>query len=153
VIESPSRYDVTARASNFRDSVLRFGGYDPIRRVAVQLPKSGNLAIANEVAGWEAQFIGRIIEAELFLGNLGGTSGSTTVDVKKNGVSILTAALSIAFNAATKRTRQKNLIGAFGEPSGVPFTAGDYFRVDVTAIPGAASADLIVHLYAVAVDV
>lgn len=131
----------------------RFANYNPTRRIVLCLPKSGNLAIANEVAGWEAQFNGRIVEAELFLGNIGGTSGATTVDVKKNGVSILPSALSIAYNAANKRVRQGGLVGAIGEPSGVPFTKGDYLRVDVTAIPGTASADLIAHLHIDVVDV
>ena len=124
-----------------------------VRRVVVDLSKSGALAVANEVAGWEAQFRGRIVEAEVFLGNLGGTSGQTAVDVKLNGVSIFTAAPSVAFNAAAKRVRTAALTPVAGEPSGVRFGPGDYFRVDVTAIPGVASQDLTVTLSIVLEDV
>ena len=119
------------------------------------LRQAGALAVANDVSAWEAQFNGRIVEVEVYLKSTGTTSGSTTVDVKKNGVSILAAALSIAFNAATKRTRSKAFAAAAaqGEPSGVRFAAGDYIQADVTAIPGVASSDLAVYLHVAPDDV
>jgi hypothetical protein len=87
--------------------------------------------------------------------------------VKKNGTSIYTTAPSIAFNATTRRRRDAvsavvnptggsangNLAPPSGEPGGVPFQAGDYFRLDVTAIPGTTSSDLSVSLSIVCVDV
>jgi len=128
---------------------------NPYPRTVIMLRKMGNLGVANDVSAWEAQFNGRIIEVEVYLGNIGGTSGSTTVDVKKSTVSILAAPLSIAFNAATKRTRSKAFAAAaaVGEPSGVRFQAGDYIQADVTAIPGTASADLAIYLHVAPDDV
>ncbi len=143
-------------------------GLQLVRRVVVDLFKSGVLAVANDVGiGWEAQFPGRIVEAETFLGSLGATSGATQIDVKKNGVSIFTAAPSIAFGAATRRRRDcagplipSSSVGSSGsltpaqyEPSGVPFLPGDYFRLDVLAIPGTASSDLSVTLSILELDV
>ena len=130
--------------------------------------KSGVLAVANDVGNaWEAQCFGRILETEMSLGALGGTSGATTIDVKKNGTSIYTAAPSIAFNAASRRRRDCAgplipststgssgvLTPVFGEPGGVRFAPGDYFRLDVTAIPGAASSDLAVDFLLLIEDV
>jgi len=134
--------------------------YQGVRKSVITLPKSGTLAVANEVAGYEVPpgLFGRVQDVEIFLGGTGATSGSTTVDVKKNGVSILTAALSIAFGAATKRVRAgiSGLVmgpAGAGEPPGVDFAPGDYFRVDVTAIPGVASSDLIASLQVAQKDV
>lgn len=126
---------------------------DLVRRIVIDLSKSGNLAVANDVAAWEAQFHMRILEAEIYLGNTGGTSGQTTVDVKLNGVSIFSAAPSIAQGAATKRVRTAALTPTFGEPNGVRIQPGDYIRVDVTAIPGTTSADLTVTLSCIVEDV
>jgi hypothetical protein len=131
------------------------------RRVVIHLHKSGAQAVANDVAGYEFEFRGRIVEVETYLGNIGGTSGATTVDGKLNTVSVFSTVPSIAFNAATKRRRDAAsavilptggsgsgvLTPAFGEPSGVRVQPGDYYRVDVTAIPGAASSDLSVYLH------
>jgi hypothetical protein len=125
---------------------------DRIRHFFIHLVKAGVLAVANEVAAWEAQARGRVMSVEIFLGNIGAVSGSTTVDIKKNGTSILTAPISIAFNAATKRTRVTALAGMLGEPSGVDFVAGDYFQVNITAIPGTASQDLTAYLHCAKVD-
>jgi hypothetical protein len=138
-----------------------------VRRLVVTRHKAGALAAVNDVAEWEAQFYGRIVEVETSLGSIGGTSGNTTVDVKKNGTSIFVAAPSIAFNAAQKRRRDSattllpvgtvgaagNLTPTAGEPNGVDFAPGDLFRVDVTAIPGTASSDLTVDLHCIAKDV
>src|SRR5437660_591411 len=66
-----------------------------IRRVVINLPIPGNLAVAAAVATWQAQFKCRILEAELSLGTTGATSGNTGVDVKKNGATVLPAVLSI----------------------------------------------------------
>lgn len=124
-----------------------------VRRVVIPLHKSGALAVANDVAAWEAQFRGRILEVEVYLGGTGTTSGQTTVDVKKNAVSVLGATVGIAFNAATKRSRTANLTNPYGEPSGHRFQPGDYFQADVLAIPGVASADLSVYLHVALEDV
>ena|SRR6185437_4850808 len=126
---------------------------DLVRRFLLDLSKSGNLAVANDVAAWEAQFHLRIVEAEVYLGNTGGTSGNTTVDVKLNGTSIFSSAPSIAQGAATKRVRSTALTPTFGEPNGVRIQPGDYVRVDVTAIPGTTSADLTVTLSCIVEDV
>jgi hypothetical protein len=123
------------------------------RRILIDLSKSGNLAVANDVAAWEAQFRLRILEAEIYLGSTGSTSGNTTVDVKLNGVSIFQSAQSIAQGAATKRIRSAALTPMVGEPNGVFVNIGDYLRVDVTAIPGTTSADLTVTLNCAVVDV
>lgn len=143
-------------------------GVQLVRRVIVDLFKAGVLAVANDVGiGWEAEFPGRIVEVETFLGALGATSGATTIDVKKNGVSIFTVAPSIAYNAATRRRRDcagplipSTSVGSSGvltpcihEPTGVYFLPGDYFRLDVLAIPGTASTDLSVTLSILEEDV
>jgi branched-subunit amino acid permease len=130
--------------------------YQPVRRIVIPLSKSGVLAVANEIVGWEAGLglIGRVTEVELFLGNTGATSGQTTVDIKKNGTSILQSALAITQGSATKRVRTAALAAAaYGEPFGLPFQVGDYFRVDVSAIPGTASQDLIAYLHIALTDI
>ncbi len=134
------------------------------RRVVIHLHKAAALAVANDVAGYEFEFRGRIVEVETYLGNIGTTAGATTVDGKLNTVSIFSTVPSIAFNAATKRRRDAAgpvilptggsgsgvLTPAFGGPeAGVRVQPGDYYRVDVLAIPGAASADLSVYLHLV----
>jgi hypothetical protein len=138
-----------------------------IRREIIHLHKAGAQTVANDVAAYEFQSHGRIVEVETYLGNIGGTSGSTSVDGKLNGASIFSTVPSIAFNAATKRRRDSSttatgasggsannvLTPAAGEPFGVRFHPGDYYRVDVTTIPGAASADLSVFLHVVLEDV
>lgn len=115
------------------------------------LHKAGNLAVAT-VATWQAQFPGRVTEVEVALGASGGTSGQTSVDVKKNGVSILPAVISIAQGSATLTARSGVIAGAAGagEPGGNDFVAGDVFTVAVTAIPGTTSADLTVDLACIA---
>ncbi|HEX7285696.1 MAG TPA: hypothetical protein VF532_05905 [Candidatus Angelobacter sp.] len=138
-----------------------------IRRQIIHLHKAGNQAVASDVAAYEFQSHGRIVEVETYLGNIGGTSGSTSVDGKLNGTSIFTTVPSIAFNATTKRRRDSATVPAgasggtgssvltpiAGEPLGVRFHPGDYYRVDVTTIPGTASSDLSVFLHVVLEDV
>ncbi|HLZ93368.1 MAG TPA: hypothetical protein VKQ28_16810 [Candidatus Acidoferrum sp.] len=136
-----------------------------VRRVVIPMINWAALAVANDVDEWEAQFYGRILEVETSLGNL-GTAAATTIDVKKNGVSIFPIAPSIAFNAATKRRRDSasallpvgtvgaagNLTPTAGEPSGVDFAPGDLFRLDVTAI-GTGSSNLKALLSCIVKDV
>jgi hypothetical protein len=138
-----------------------------VREEVICLHKAGAQAVANDVAAYEFQRRGRIVEVETYLGNIGGTSGATTVDGKLNGTSIFSAVPSIAFNATTKRRRDAAsqvilpsggfgsgvLTPVFGEPSGTRVQPGDYYRVDVTAIPGAASSDLSVFIRVVFEDV
>ncbi len=130
------------------------------RRVVIHLHKAAALAVANDVAGYEFQFKGRVVEVETYLGTTGTAAGPTTVDGKLNGVSIFTAVPSIAFNAATKRRRDAAgpvvpstsgsggvLTPVFGEPGGVRVQPGDYFRVDVTgASTGAADLSVYLHI-------
>jgi hypothetical protein len=137
------------------------------RRVVIHLHKSGAQGVANDVAGYEFQFRAKIVEVETYLGNIGTTSGATQVDGKLNTVSVFSTVPSIAFNAATKRRRDAAgpvilptggagngvLTPVFGGPeAGVRVAPGDYYRVDVLAIPGAASADLSVYLHLVLED-
>jgi hypothetical protein len=138
-----------------------------VRREIIHLHKAGAQAVANDVAAYEFQSYGRIVEVETYLGNIGGTSGSTSVDGKLNGTSIFSTVPNIAFNATTKRRRDSAAVAtgatggsannvltpAAGEPFGVRFRPGDYYRVDVTTIPGAASQDLSVFLHVVVEDV
>ena len=106
-----------------------------VRYFTVALPMAAALAVANDVAGYEFQKQARILEVEVFLGTTGTGAGNTSVDVKKNGATILAAVISIASASGTKRARKapKNPVG---EPSGVSVAAGDYVRADVTAVPG-----------------
>jgi len=73
-----------------------------VRRIVLPLTKGGALAVANDVAAWEAQFYGRIVEVETYLGNTGSAAGPTVVDIKKNGVSIF------AQHRASHSTRRRN---------------------------------------------
>lgn len=117
----------------------------------------GALAVAAGRATWAAQGKGRIQEIEMALGLTGGTSGSTTIDVKKNGTSILVGTpLSIAQGSATKFVRSAALVygpAGGGEPAGVDYVEGDVFTVDVSAIPGTTSTDLTVDLFGINKDV
>src|SRR6266404_1145273 len=138
------------------------GDFGP-RRVVIHLHKAAP-AVANDQAGYEFEFRGRIVEVETYLGNAGSAAGPTVVDGKLNTVSIFSTVPSIAFNAATKRRRDAAaavvlptggsgngvLTPVFGGPeAGVRVQPGDYYRVDVLVIPGAASADLSVYLHLV----
>ncbi|HWR37015.1 MAG TPA: hypothetical protein VN622_14225 [Clostridia bacterium] len=124
-----------------------------LRRTTINLPISGALAVAAGVVTWAAQFRGRIEEVELSLGTTGSTSGSTTVDVKKGGASIMAAnALQIAQGSATKYVRASPA-AASGHPKGLPFEPGDVITVDVTTVPGTASTNGLVTLSIIAQDV
>jgi len=125
------------------------------RRVfTVTIPLFGALAVAAGVATWLAQLRLRIVDAELSLKDTGTGAGSTTVDVKLNGTTILAAgALSIAGAAATKAIRATP-VGGVGEPSGVEVAPNDSITVDVSAIPATtAPAGGFVTLTCVAKDV
>jgi len=109
---------------------------------------AGALAAVTGRATWAAQKKGRIQEIEMSLGLTGSVSGSTTIDVKKNGTSILVGTpLTIAQGSATKFVRSAALVlgpAGGGEPSGVDYVEGDVFTVDITAVPGTTSTDLTV---------
>lgn len=123
------------------------------RHSVIAIPLPGTQAVATEVGGWEATFKGRLLEAELFIKTKGTVSGSTDVDVNKAGATVLAAPLSIAFDATDKRVRAKPTVGIGGHPNGVDFIEGDYFSVDVDAIPGGSdSADAVLYLHVAALD-
>src|SRR5437773_805507 len=86
-----------------KSAAFQGGDFGP-RRVVIHLHKAAP-TVANDVAGYEFQFRGRIIEVETYLGTQGSAAGPTTVDGKLNTVSIFSTVPSIAFNAATKRRR------------------------------------------------
>ncbi len=132
------------------------------RRVVINLHKAAP-TVANDVAGYEFEFRGKIVEVETYLGTIGTAAGPTTVDGKLNTVSIFGTVPSIAFNAATKRRRDAAgpvilptggagngvLTPVFGGPeAGVRVQPGDYYRVDVTGLSTGA-ADLSVYLHMV----
>lgn len=139
-------------------------GVQLVRRRTVVLGNDGNLAVANDVDEYVPLHKGRIVGVSAALRSTGGTSGSTTVDVKRSTgggafASILTATLSIAFNAAAGAKNAsagtkdgQGIAGAAKEPSGLEFNAGDVFRLDVLAIPGATSAGLSVYLEIIETD-
>jgi hypothetical protein len=135
------------------------GDFGP-RRVVIHLHKAAP-TVANDVAGYEFQFRGKIVEVETYLGTIGTAAGPTTVDGKLNTVSVFSTVPSIAFNAATKRRRDAAgpvilptggagngvLTPVFGGPeAGVRVQPGDYYRVDVTGLSTGA-ADLSVYLH------
>jgi hypothetical protein len=114
---------------------------------------AGALAVVNGRATWAAQGKGRIQEVEMSLGLTGSVSGSTTIDVKKNGTSIMVGTpLTIAQGATTKFVRSAALVYGpvgGGEPAGVDYVEGDVFTVDLTAVPGTTSTDLTVDLFGI----
>lgn len=135
--------------------------FEGSRRRTVVLGNDGALAVLNDVDEYVPLHKGRVIGVSASLRSAGGTSGNTTIDVKKTPTgnpggafaTILTSQLSIPFNAAAGAknvsagaTDGKGLAGSAKEPSGVDFAAGDIFRLDVIAIPGTASAGLSVYL-------
>jgi hypothetical protein len=123
------------------------------RRVVIHLHKAAP-TVANDVAAYEFQCRGKIVEVETYLGTIGTAAGPTTVDGKLNTVSVFTAVPSIAFNAAIKRRRDgiSVLTPVFGGPeAGVRVQPGDYYRVDVTGLSTGA-ADLSVYLHLVLED-
>jgi hypothetical protein len=117
----------------------------------------GALAAVTGRATWTAQCKGRIEEVEMSLGLTGSVSGATTIDVKKNGTSILVGTpLTIAQGATTKYVRTAALVygpAGGGEPAGVDFVEGDVFTVDLTAVPGTTSTDLAVDFECTAKNV
>jgi hypothetical protein len=129
------------------------GEAERTRFFTVTLPINGNLAVGNDKAGWECQKRSRLVEAELYLQSIGTTSGATNIRINNGATSLFGATdFQIAFNAATKRVRAKPP-GAQGTPSGVSVEPGDYLTVDVTAIPGVASANGLVTLLFACIDV
>jgi hypothetical protein len=147
-------------------SLVEFGP----RRVVIHLHKAAP-AVANDQAGYEFQFRGKIVEVETYLGNTGSAAGPTTVDGKVSfagaaAATIFSTVPSIAFNAATKRRRDAAgpvilptggagngvLTPVFGGPeAGVRVQPGDYYRVDVTGLSTGAT-DLSVYLHLVLED-
>ena len=125
-----------------------------VRYFTVTLPITGNLAVGNDKVGWEAQMRCRLVEAEVYLQSIGTTSGATTIRINQGATSLFGAtALQIAYNAATKRVRATPAVAMTGSaPSGVSVAPGDYITVDVTAIPGVASANATVTLLFAAQD-
>lgn len=118
------------------------------RPVSFQIPiGAGNLAAAAAVATFVAVFRFRLTAVVLALGNTGGTSGNTDVDVNRNGASIMPAqALRIAQGAATKYVKAPPA-GATGEPSGLVIEPGDVITIDIDAVPGTASKDGRIDLF------
>jgi len=121
---------------------------DRIRKMIVNFAFGPDTLTTGIKGTWRvpAGFKGRVLSASLSLRTTGATSGATTVDVKKspggaNPASILPAVLSIAQGAATPYVFSK-VAGGVGEPNGVPVDGdnADTITVDVTAIPGTASA-------------
>lgn len=112
------------------------------------------IQVAAGLATYAAQLRARILNVEVSLSDTGTGAGSTIVDVKKNGTSIMAAGgLSIA-GAAAGKTARANPIGVDGEPSGVELAPDDEITVDVTAVPGTtAPAGGFVTLACVAKDV
>ena len=126
-------------------------------RNKIPLIVPGALATGVGQATYQAQEKGRVNEVEIALGATGSVSGNTTVDVKKNGVSILAAGpASIVQGSATKTLRITSLVlgpAGGGEPSGVDYVEGDLFTVDITAVPGTTSTTLTVYLGAIGKNV
>lgn len=117
----------------------------------IALVRAGTLAAATAVAGYRAQRPFRIVGVSMYLRSLGATSGSTAVDVNKAGTSILSAAMSLAFNAS-QNWQEGTLTGARSFPHGVDVAKGELITVDIDSIPGTASADLEVFLDCIATD-
>jgi hypothetical protein len=136
--------------------------YDKPDKSVILLGNDGSLSVLNDVDEYVFDEPGRIVSVIAALRSTGATSGQTTIDVKKAPrgpgafTSILATALSIAFNAAAGNKWAaswgsvpqfgKGLATAGGEPSGVVCAPGDILRLDVTAIPGTASAGLSVYV-------
>ena len=115
------------------------------------LPVDGTLAVATGQSGYKAKRAFKIIAASMHLRELGGTSGSTDVDVNKAGTSILSAAMSLAYDASSKFAAGV-LASPKGYPSGVVVGKDDELTVDVDAIPGTASVGLKVFLDCIALE-
>ena len=140
-------------------TLMARGTFEGTRRRTVVLGNDGTLAVLNDVDEYVPLHKGRLIGVSASLRATGGTSGQTTIDIKKSPAgglafaSVLSATLGIAFNAAAGLKNVsagskdgQGLAGSAKEPSGVEFAAGDIFRLDVLAIPGVASAGLSVYL-------
>jgi hypothetical protein len=142
--------------------VLGIPQFDKPDRQILVLGIDGTLSVLNDVDEYVIERPCKITSVQIALRSTGTTSGSTTVDVKrqpKQGgafATILSAALSVAFNAGggskwaaswgSTPTDGKGIAGAAGEPNGLQCYPGDVLRVDVTAIPGVASAGLSVYV-------
>jgi hypothetical protein len=141
--------------------VLGIPQFDKPDRQILVLGVDGTLAVLNDLDEYVIERACKIVAVQASVRSTGGTSGNTTVDVKrqpKGGAfaTVLAAALSIPFNAAAGSkwaaswgsTPQdgKGIAGAAGEPNGLQCQPGDVLRTDVTAIPGTASAGLSVYI-------
>jgi hypothetical protein len=127
----------------------------------VTLSVMGTLAVANNLDSLQVPLcipgdgkgaLLRIAEVQYVLQSLGGTSGSTAVRLVKNGDTTngVLDSTSIAYNA-TQNYVQKDLRDSSGK--GITLQAGDSVRVDVTAIPGTASANLKIRLVLEVMDI
>lgn len=114
------------------------------KRETVRIFVPGALGIAAGQGGiWEAPAAGSVVRATAYLGTTGSVSGATTVDVLKNGATILDADLSVAYNAPSHKATKTT--GASIPTPG--FAAGDIYSVDVDGLDGGpTAADLTVVL-------
>ena len=129
-----------------------------IRKSEICASRGGTLAAVAGVWSYlvPAGRFFRIQNVAMSLETTGSTSGATTVDVKKNGTSILSAVMSIAQGASTKYVAAASVVpgaAGAGEPGGVDVQPGDVLTVDITAIPGTASTGLSVVMQTVQKDI
>jgi hypothetical protein len=93
---------------------------------------AGRLAVANNVAFWIAPQAGKMASVLIYVDTT-GTSGSTTIDVNKNGTTIYTTSgnrPSVAWNDVDKKNETI--------PDITIFSKGDIFTFDIDAIAAGA---------------
>lgn len=108
---------------------------ETLRRSFIPLHLFGNLAVAASVATFTVPRSLVLSRAQLSLPGSGTGAGGTTVDVKVNGIAVITA-ITVASAAANPTATQLASPSAGTYPSGWRLNAGDVVTVDVTAVPG-----------------
>ena len=107
----------------------------------VTLIVPGTLATGDGQAKWK-NVLGRVLKlvgVSAFLGNTGGTSGSTDLQVRTGTTDLLSAALSIAYNDSDK-------VGSTNGVAATTIARDAVVEIDIDAVPGAASSNLTVNL-------
>lgn len=90
---------------------------------------SGNATVGTNKTRWVLPFAGRIVAVYAHATGNGSGTGSTTIDIKKNGTSIFSTQPSIA------SADDGYFTGGAITTAGMRVSPGDQLALDVTAIP------------------
>lgn len=105
----------------------------------VPLVVAGTLSAGDGAVKWPAPFACRLVHVGAHLGDTGGTSGATSVQLSVDATDYLTASLDIAYDDTDGVAETTDLAAQ-------AIARGDVLEVDIDSVPESASSDLTVYL-------